>query len=98
MASEFESFRQEYRDGQKEQIELLREISRQSEQINGHTREISEVKKDTKEAFNRIRAIELAPGRSAGKAFWIMVTAISGGVGSLVVGLFLVYTRSQLGS
>lgn len=45
--------------------------------------------KDINELFGRVRALEMAPGRAAGKAWWIIFGAATGSAGGLVTGLIM---------
>lgn len=70
---------------------MLEKMNKTLEHIAEQRIEIQHIKEDTarnerdiNELFERIRFVELSPGRSAGKFFWMLVSVTVSGISGLI--------------
>ncbi|PLX00490.1 MAG: hypothetical protein C0591_01100 [Marinilabiliales bacterium] len=86
---EFQAAFSDVRDDQKRIIELLEGLARHDERMRALADRIHDVQKSVNALFDRVRIVEAAPGRVAGKVWWLIfgggTSLVSAVVASLIV-------------
>jgi len=91
------------------QDEVLASLSKAVKELNVTLGSISTVMSDNRhlhedqkrneksinELYRRVRCLELAPGKAAGKAWWLIFGAATGCVGGIVSGVIIWFVRSS---
>lgn len=77
--------------------EILNKISQALSDIRHLHEDQQRNERDIDDLFRRVRVVEMAPGRTAGKAWWLIFGGLCSAVGGVTTALALMLLRSLIG-